>query len=382
MQHIAYITSEYPHKNTPPVGGIGSFVKMMASSLIKKGYQVTIFLCLSSNEKIWFDGDIRIVEIKAVKPNVLSVFKDRLKIRKYIKKHIKEDTIDLIEAPDWEGLHVFCNFKIPLVTRIHGSVTYFNTLQKLKTAKLLYFIEKKALLNSKGVVSVSNYAAEKTKEIFKIPLVNLKVIHNGINVDEFVTKTNEEEENLLLHFGTLTRKKGVLDLPNIFNALHKIQPNCKLLILGKDTIDVVEKKSTWKIMKNNFSENALKKVTYLGPVSLQDVKHKIATASACIFPSYAETFGLVTVESMAMSKVVIIYDKPWVREIIEDKKDGILIETANFTKNAQIIAEILNQKDLIHKIGNNAKSKVALKFNLEDKILENINFYKKMTGSE
>lgn len=383
--HIGYLTTEYPHKELSPAGGIGTFIKDMALKLIEEGHKVTIFLCFADQNKIWKDGAIQIVEIVRETNSFLPEFiASRLKIKKVIKKHIQTDNIDLIEAPDWEGLHAFCKFKTPLITRIHGSVTYFSNLANMPYSKVLKFLEKRAFSNSADMISVSNYAAEKTKDIFKLSSQNIKVIHLGTDLIKFQPLEKESVQNppLLLHFGTLVRKKGVLDLPHIFNEIHNLHPEYELLILGKDTIDNIKNKSVWSLMQDNFTKNAISKVTYLGPVSIDVVKTHIATATACIFTSYAETFGLVTTESMAMEKPVIIYDFPWVREIIDHNKDGILIEPGNFTKCAQIISNTLNDKVIMNTLGSNARKKVSQKFDLNKKFNENLEFYTKVINGQ
>ena len=383
--HIGYITTEYPHKKLSPVGGIGTFIKNMALKLTEKGHKVTIFLCLADNNQIWDDDAIQIVEIGKVTNTFIPEFiASRYKINKVIKTYIQSDNIDLIEAPDWEGLHAFCKFKIPLVTRIHGSATYFSNLTNRPYSKVMKFIENRGFGNSNYIVSVSNYAAEKTKELFQFSSRNIKVIHLGTDLVKFSPLDNNRIQNppLLLHIGTLVRKKGVLDLPHIFNEIHNLHPEYELLILGKDTIDSIANKSVWALMKESFTKKALSKVTYLGPVSSDVVKNYIASATACVFTSYAETFGLVTTESMAMEKPVIIYDFPWVREIINHNKDGILIESNNFIKSAQIISETLNDKVIMNTLGTNARQKVEEKFDLNKKFKENLEFYTKVINGK
>ena len=376
--HIGYLTTEYPHENFSPAGGIGTFIKNIAVQFRDKGHNITIFLCFANQNKIWKDEGINIVVIATIENKVIPNFiTNRYKINSVVKSHIKSDKIDLIEAPDWEGLHAFCKFKIPLITRIHGSVTYFNYLTNKPFSKVINFLEKRGFRNSNRIVSVSNYAAEKTKELFKIYSKKITVIHLGTDLVKFNQLSNNkvQEPKLLLHFGTLVRKKGVLDIPYIFNEVHNLHPDYKLLILGKDTIDNIENKSVWSIMQESFTKSALSKVTYLGPVTTNVVKEHIATATACIFTSYAETFGLVTTESMAMKKAVIIYNFPWVREIIDHNKDGILIEPGNFVKCAQIISKTLNDEKIMYNIGLNARKKISEKFNLSQKYNENLKFY-------
>ncbi len=382
--HIGYLTTEYPHPDLPSAGGIGSFVKLMATSLIEKNWEVTIFLALREENKIWLDGKVRIVEIKKGGASIFSVFKDRLKISKIIKNYIQQDNIKLIEAPDWEGLHAFCNFKIPLITRIHGSHTYFSYLALRKPSRIINLLEILSFRNSTKIIAVSNYSALLTASLFKLNNDDIEVIYLGIHVNRYnvLSNANDNKKPLLVHFGSLTRKKGVLDIPHIFNELVKLKTNCELLIFGKDTIDTAENRSTWEMMTESFTDEAIEKVTYLGAIPFENVEKYIANATACLFTSYAETFGLVTIESMAMRKPVIIYDFPWVREIIDNGVDGVLIPPKKFRESAKTISKIITNNKMVDSIGSQARIKVKEKFDLSEKTVENIKFYEKCLRDE
>lgn len=384
MPHIAYITTEYPHSDLPSAGGVGSFVKLMGTSLIEKNWQVTIFLALREENKIWFDGKIRIVEIKKATPSILSAFKDRYTISKVIKQHIKKDKIELIEAPDWEGFHAFCNFKIPLITRIHGSVTYFKYLQNTPKSKLIAFFEKRALKKSNLVVAVSRFSGKLTQEVFSLPKLKFKVIYNGIDVHKFQSIKGKEKykEKNILYFGTLVRKKGVLELAHIFNELIKLNSDVKLTLVGKDTIDNLTKLSTWESIKALLSKEAVEHVYYKGVVSYEDMNLIIKEAHVCVFPSYAEAFPISWLEAMSMSKPIVASSIGWAEEAIVNEESGFLEHPQNHKEYASKINQIVLNNDVAKSLGENARKRVENEFGQQKIIEKNIAVYKKLMSYE
>ena len=383
MNHIAYLTTEYPHPALPSAGGVGSFVKLMATSLIEKNWKVTVFLALRSEYKVWYDGQVRIVEIKKANPSYLSAFKDRLKISKIINKHIKEDDINIIEAPDWEGFHAFCNIKIPLITRIHGSVTYFNYLQKLSQSKLLAFFEKRALSKSKHVIAVSKFSGKLTQEVFKFKSFSFDVIYNGVDTRKFEKQPLEKDSKVtILYFGTLVRKKGVLELASIFNELVVINPTSKLILVGKDTYDDNTKMNTWQLFKKKLSNKASKRVSYQGVVSYEDMNLIIQEADVCVFPSFAEAFPISWLEAMSMSKPVVASSIGWAKEAMENGVSGFLVHPKKHKAYASKINELLVNPELAKNLGKNARQRVEDKFGQEIIIKQNITIYKKLIGHE
>ncbi|SIT96200.1 Glycosyltransferase involved in cell wall bisynthesis [Epilithonimonas bovis DSM 19482] len=377
--HIAFLSTEYPHATLPPAGGIGSFVKSMAYALTAKQHLVTVFLIGNQlDDKIWNDGAVKIIQIGTPEKNKFSFLFNRLKIAHVIKQNVLSLQIDLLECPDWEGWHAFVKVKIPIVTRIHGSVSYFNHLENKQRSRMMYFLEKRALMRSDAIIAVSNFAGQLTEQLFRTGK-SYKVIYNGVDMQKFkpVTPVQQEgSEGTILYFGSLMRKKGCLEIPFIFNEVVAQRPNSRLVLAGKDTIDHLSGLSVWEMMQKEFSPEALSKVHYTGTVPYQEMQQLIAGSEVCIFPSYAETFGLTTIESMAMEKAVVVSDLPWNREIVENNISGFLVNPSNHREYSEKITTLLNYPELKREMGKNARLLVDDFFDQKKIIHTNIEMYK------
>jgi glycosyltransferase involved in cell wall biosynthesis len=143
------------------------------------------------------------------------------------------------------------------------------------------FHEKKALQNANGLISVSQFTADLTNQLFGLKK-NFTIIPNAIDMslfDNTVIQTNIPPSGVrgLLYFGTLIRKKGLLELPLIFNQVVEQYPSAQLLLVGRDANDIISgNASTWAMMQELFSPKALAKVTYLGGVAYGDIKRGLA----------------------------------------------------------------------------------------------------------
>lgn len=381
--HIAYISTEYTHPSCPPAGGIGSFVKLMGKSLVQQKHKVTIFLCLATEDKIWYDGDIRIVQINAFRTSMISTVQNRWHIAKRIKEHIAADAIHLVEAPDWEGMHAFFNFKIPLITRIHGSVTYFNHLQELPRPRLLYYLERRALRKSQRVVAVSSFSGTLTKDIFSLPDLQVTTLYNGIDVDAFAPGKKAQVNPLnILYFGTLVRKKGVVELAHIFKEVHILNPEARLTLVGKDTIDYKTQSSTWKVMQQILGPIAQKRVCYKGVIPYEQMKEEIAQATVCVFPSFAEAFPISWLEAMAMEKPIVASSIGWACESIENGRSGLLEHPSHNKEFALKIQSLLLDENKAKQLGIEARKRVEKHFDQSKLIQENIALYKSVCDYE
>lgn len=375
--HIAFLSTEYPHATLPPAGGIGSFVKSMAYALTAKQHLVTVFLIGNQlDDKIWNDGAVKIIQIGTPEKNKFSFLFNRLKIAHVIKQNVLSLQIDLLECPDWEGWHAFVKVKIPIVTRIHGSVSYFNHLENKQRSRLMYFLERRAFMRSDAIIAVSNFAGQLTEQLFRTGK-SYEVIYNGVDMQKFKPVTPVQgSEGTILYFGSLMRKKGCLEIPYIFNKVVAQRPNSRLILAGKDTIDHLSGLSVWEMMQKEFSPEALPRVKYTGAVPYQEMQQLIAESEVCIFPSYAEAFPISWLEAMSMSKAIVASNIGWANESIEDQKSGFLVNPSDHREYSEKIITLLNYPELKREMGKNARLRVDDFFDQKKIIHTNIEMYK------
>jgi glycosyltransferase involved in cell wall biosynthesis len=288
--------------------------------------------------------------------------------------------IDLVEAPDWTGITSFIQpKKCPVVIRLNGSYTYFCHLDERPVKWINKFHEKRALKKADALLSVSLFTANLTNAVFRLHK-EFTIIPNSIDTNLFDGNSNESGtyKDTILYFGSLIRKKGLLELPFIFNEVIQKNPEAQLLLIGKDVPDVVSgNPSTWQMMQQLFSVEALPNVSYLGSIPYQEIKAPIKAASLCVFPTFAEALPVSWIEAMALQKPIVASNIGWATEIIEDGVEGFLVHPKEHKKYAQRILELLEHPKMQQEFGIAARKKVVLKFSTKTVAQQNILFYKK-----
>ena len=380
---IAFLTPEYPHAKTGNSGGIGTSIKNLAVGLLAEGCSVRVLVYGQKEEGIFDDNGICIQQIKNVKFKGLSWYLTRKKLERLINQLYKNEAIDLVEAPDWTGITSFIQpKKCPIVIRLNGSDTYFCHLDNRPVKAINTFHEKRALEKANGLISVSQFTADLTNQVFGLNK-EFTVIPNSIDVDLFNSNGNfnSNDNNQILYFGTLIRKKGALELPLIFNEVYQKNKNAKLILIGKDSSDsLTGNVSTWTMMQSLFDSDSLKNVSYLGSVSYQEIKIYILDATVCVFPSFAEALPVSWIEAMALQKPVVASNIGWANEIIEDGLNGFLVHPKQHQQFAQRIIEVLESPELQKKMGSNARKKIVEKFSVEVVAKQSLAFYKSIIG--
>ncbi|TNJ45754.1 glycosyltransferase family 4 protein [Tamlana fucoidanivorans] len=374
--NIAFLTPEFPHPKTGKAGGIGTSILNLSEALSSLGHHVTVFVYGQDKDDYFVENNIHYHKIKNIKVKGLSLILTLKKVERLINKLHDSGKLDIVEAPDWTGFTAFVSPVCPLVLRLHGTDTYFCHLERRAVKLKNKFLEKRALEQAKGIISVSNYTGQLTNELFALNN-NYTVIPNGVDVNIFEPKQSNSNKLIILYFGTLIRKKGLLDLPEIFNIVHKSNKEVTLLLVGKDSGDVkTGSPSTWKLMQPLFDKSAIKKVRYLGAVPYAKIQDLINDATICVFPTFAEALPVSWLEAMAMEKAIVASNIGWANEMIEDGKEGFLVHPTHHKVYAARILELLDNANKRREFGKAAREKVLKQFSHDLVAKRSVEFYK------
>ncbi|PRZ20069.1 glycosyltransferase family 4 protein [Flavobacterium granuli] len=377
---IAFLTPEYPYAKVRNTAGLGTSIRHLVSALVSKGVAVTVFVYAQEKSEIFVENGIAFHLIEDKKYPFAKWFFYRKYIQKYCNRIIKKEKIEVLEAPDWTGITAFMNFNVPLLIRFHGSDTYFCHLEKRKQKLKNYWFEKRAIDKATAYIAPTRFAGALSAKLFGIKNKTIQTIHHGLGLENFENSNPESyEKGVILYVGTLIRKKGVLELPGIFNLVRQQHPEARLILIGGDASDIeTQSNSTWELLKKKFDSEDLKKVTYLGPITYQEVQHHIKNAQLCVFPTFAETLGMVTIESMALQKPVVNSNMEWSKELIVDGESGFLVNPKDAALFAEKILALINDPVLSQSIGKEARIRVEKLFDIEQIAQENIAFYQSL----
>jgi len=374
--HIGFITSEYPCKHCTSWGGLATSIKNLCLALVKESVQVTIFLIQDAKKEVWEEDNIQIHSISPPRFALFNWYFRRKHYQSYINNQVTRLKIDILEAPDWTGLTAFVRLRAPVVIRMHGSDAYFCHLEGRKQKFKNYLLEKKALKQADYLVSVSAFTRKLTKKLFHLKK-EVTVIHNGIDTSFFSQDhtNNPANPNLLLYFGTMIRKKGVLELASVFNTLVEENDQFRLQLIGRDSIDTLTEKSTLHLFYSLLSEKAKHRVTYTEPLPYSQIRLEIAKAGIVVLPSFAEAFPMSWLEAMAMGKPFISSNIGWASEIMIQNATGIMIDPKDHKEfKKALIFMVTNQKQA-ESYGKNARKRIEESFSLETIVKKNIDFY-------
>ena len=393
---ICFITREYAHEKMGKTGGIGVFLKQFAPQLLINGFEVHVFSFGKRNISFKDEG-ITVCKVKDISnlnervrafvrflklPGYESIkqfleYCNRLVISAKASAYCRKNDIDIVEFHDYGGDALNFKGKMAQVVRCHGTATTLTQFMDYPRRKIDDVFETKFFKNFKGqVVAVSNFSARTTQKAFNLSDMP-KVIYNGVgtgNLDKGTDSPYVNDNTLpfsIFYFGSIRERKGIDVACRVFNLVVKEFPEASFHVMGNNNNDHWNR-TCIKIL----NEEAKSRTTYYGVIDNKKIYDYLQKAHVVLFPSYGENFSIALLEVMAIGKLSIVSKIPAFEEIIEDRVNGFFAETES--EYIDTISMIFNSEIILEKISNNATSTIKNGFLLEDKIMENVEFYKSL----
>ena len=259
---------------------------------------------------------------------------------------------------------------IPLVWRFHDILVSpdFNPF-------LIKFIVLFGNLLPKKILAVSK-AAQHHLIRNGVEKEKTEVIFNAIDDELFQIKEsfkNVREEyhlentvKLVGCVGRIIPQKGQKVLLSAIPGVIRSYPEIFFLIIG----DVFLKEEAYKKelleIINQYGIEGRVKFTGFRP----DIVDVMGSLDVVVFPSIApEAFPLSILEALSLGKPVIASDVGGIREMIEDRVSGLLVEPNHPEQIAEGILSLFENREISDRIGQRAKEVVRQKFSLKNYVL-------------
>lgn len=153
------------------------------------------------------------------------------------------------------------------------------------------------------------------------------VIPTGTNLEPFLQADGKslraehgwQDETLLISIGRLAPEKNWDTLLRAFAKICEKHPGVRLVLIGDGTA-----RPGLEALASELG--IMDRVTFTGALPFEEIPRYLKAADAFAFASITETQGLVTIEAMAAGLPVVAVDGPGTRDIVEHRKQGLLVE--------------------------------------------------------
>ena len=359
MRILIFATPFYPRKS-----GLGNYVLALSKQLTKKGHDITILCYDTEKTERYFEKLDKINIFRVKTKTILNAY--HIANKKHLRdtlKRLDEKKFDLIMTNTrfFESSLIGMNYakkrKIKWIHIEHGT-SFVQTNNPIIWAGSRLFdltIGKKILDNAKTIVAISKDVKQFVQKISKNN--NIIVIPNGIEFKTSTQHIHKEKIKNIVFVGRIIYGKGIQDL---IKSIKNLDIHLTIIGDGPYLGNLKKLTSTLKI------EN---KITFMGELKREKVNKILPSFDLFINPSYSEGLPTTVLEAGMAGLPVIATDVGGTREIIINRKTGILIKEKNLNDLKKAIIFMINNKKERKKYTKNSKKLIKNNYSWE-KIIE------------
>jgi glycosyltransferase involved in cell wall biosynthesis len=256
----------------------------------------------------------------------------------------KIDILEMEESFGWS--HAISELDIlPVVVRLHGP--WF--LNKYYEDKNREKREGKAIAAATVVTSPSRSVLESTIERYNISRRPTTLIYNSLDVTEAQWKLEKCDVDSILFVGRFDKIKGGDIVLRSFADLSKRNPRLRLTIVGPD-IGVAGLKFI-DFARSVFSEDALDRVDFLGPLDRKAIDKLRVEHFMTISASRYEVFGYTVLEAMALGCPIVAPNVGGIPELIKSRSNGLLYSAGSPDALSASCQTLLDNRELAKRYG-------------------------------
>ena len=388
--HIVYVTPEFITETKG--GGLASYIANISQILAGHGHKISIItLSAVNDDRLEWKENIFVYRVKNDVKIKLQPLKKLLLSRKlYIceKEVAQKEKVDLIQYASFEGVGFFYLHSVPAVVRISSDCVAWREYKlydydrEKKGACLSDWLEYHAEKRIGNVFGPS-YAVGKLIEQRihkKVTVIESPFYLKKENFDYSFYQKELGGKKYFLSHSSMSCLKGTHVIAEVIADMCRRDEEAYFVFAGNDH-GIFYKNGTVISAREYIlkcAEECADRVIFLGTLERQKLYPVIENAYACLMPSRIDNMPNACIEAMAMGKIVVGTRGASYEQLIEDGRNGFLMEIDSREGLKAAIEKIDALTEAERKaVGVEAK-KTTERFNAENSYRQLMAFYNKI----
>lgn len=372
---LGYFNTFIPYKNpltnkmlreTKGGGGVENVVYNLTVKMAERGHDIHVFSSSDGrNESIERYGKISIYRYK----RNFGIGRSPISIDLLYKPLKSKVDLDVVHAHlgNLPAPLTACWYakkrKKPFVITYHGEYLggFGGPMRRMGVLLHQIYFADRLFSNADVIIALSKYNINESKLLRKYR-EKIKIIPNGINLEEFDVSLSKEEcrhklnlpldKKIILFVGNLIQIKAPHVLLNSMKQVVEEIQDSYLVIVGDGQMGTELKKQSKKLdIANN--------VRFAGSVRDAFIKALyFKAADVFVLPSFSECFPVVLLEASACRLPLIVSGLESFKAIVEEGHNGLFTKTGDEIDLAKKIIYLLQNRYLRMKLGKNSKEEV------------------------
>ena len=251
---------------------------------------------------------------------------------------ISPDILHFHQPLPWA--YLFAKAKCAKVLSCHG-LHFSETSKRPRRGYLNRLLLPRAIGSADIVCAPSKWLADYLEEEYN---VECTVLPNGVNTSVFAPiEGAKSRSNVILYVGRFAANKGLREIYEAAKVLREYE----FWLVGDH-------------LKGTVRVPSLPNIRLMGRIEHDELNQYYNQASACVFPSYWETFSIAGLEAMACGRAIIA-TKLGFSEYLENGRNGLIVEPGRPEELIESIKYLMQNESARSRIQTNARE-TALKF--------------------
>jgi glycosyltransferase involved in cell wall biosynthesis len=346
MTRVCFISPEY----LPLSGGTGAYVYYLSNELMKHGYSVCIVTGYSQAGDIRVNEKLSVFFLRTSKTPIVKSFMFAGSSLRKLNRVRDSVNVDITHA----NLPLVPNFAVPpnfgktLISTVHSTwkgeaeairgepYSRLNSNEKFMVSFnwFLRIFEEKMLKRSNKIIAVSDFTRRELLQYYKVREDKIRVIHNGVDTNKFQPASDKRkakqelgfnpDDTTILSVGRLYARKGLFTLIESMPAVVRKFPRAKFIISGKGQSDEMK-----KLVAHAQKLGILDNIVFTGYYPDRKLPRLYQAADVFAFSTFYENLPFAVLEALSTGLPVVTTSVGGIPEMIDDGKNGFLVEPFN-----------------------------------------------------
>jgi glycosyltransferase involved in cell wall biosynthesis len=372
---IAFVCDEYPPL---PHGGIGTFVQTVGRELATAGHRVSVFGVAGEGSR-WSDRGVEVEMLPwSFRLRRGGVLWNRLRLWRHLRRCIRPDQFDILEVPDYLGMLPLPVGGVPVVVRLHTTLTAICGHTHLPLPRSIGVLEYLNLRWHRRWIAVSQFVLDNTAAIFGLKPRQVCVIPHPFCGERDAGAAPELPEKFVLYGGAIRPFKGALTLAHAACEFLPPRADLHLVYVGEDVAD--HGTSTVAQVREILGPQLQSRLHVLPRQPRPILQAIMAKASVFAFPSTFESMGLVTGEALLQQTPVITSNIPPFTEYLQHGRTALLVPPDTPHALADSVAWVLANPRAARDMARRGRDAMQQRFSVARCVDATLDFYRACLG--
>ncbi|MBI3280571.1 MAG: glycosyltransferase family 4 protein [Acidobacteria bacterium] len=198
------------------------------------------------------------------------------------------------------------------------------------------------------IICVSAFTARQVEELLGVDRARLRVIHHGAR-HPVEAADSSARERMFLHVGALQTRKNI---GRVVAAFERLPEDCRLVLAGSASGYGAE-----EILARIEQSPRRAAIVLAGYVDAPTLDRLYARATALVFPSLDEGFGMPVLDAMARGLPVITSNRSALPEVAGDA--ALLVDPCDVNDLAGAMQSVLKNENLGAELARRGRNRAA-----------------------